>query len=149
MCNISLPLTCLQTADSIFPCSCTQLWHCFFLISTFTLGVTGHGFYSESCHCCEHSAHNTFRNFHFVQQFPRGTHHNMKIYSCKTRASCGQSTSGLQFQFEFHITVLCYMGCVSVKQFVTNGLCVFFSDVLTYCVILQAFICYCSYVSCL
>ena len=31
VCNISLPLTCLQTADSIFPCSCTQRWHCFFI----------------------------------------------------------------------------------------------------------------------
>ena len=56
----------------------------------------------------------------FVQQFPRGTHHNMKIYSWKTRASCGQPTSGLHFQFEFHMTVLRYMGRVSVKQFVTN-----------------------------
>ena len=44
----------------------------------------------------------------------------MKIYSWKTRASCGQPTSGLHFQFEFHITVLRYMGRVSVKQFVTN-----------------------------
>ena len=44
----------------------------------------------------------------------------MKIYSWKTRASCGQLTSGLHFQFEFHITVLRYMGRVSVKQFVTN-----------------------------
>ena len=44
----------------------------------------------------------------------------MKIYSWKTRASCGQPTSGLHFQFEFHITVLLYMGRVSVKQFVTN-----------------------------
>ena len=34
--------------------------------------------------------------------------------------SCGQPTSGLRFQFEFHITVLCYMGRVSVKPFVTN-----------------------------
>ena len=32
---------------------------------------------------------------------------------------------------------------------VLADLCVFFSDVLTYCVMLQAFICYCSYVSCL
>ena len=85
-----------------------------------TLGVTGHGFYSESCHGCEHSAHNTFRDFHFVQQFPRGTHHNMKIYFWKTRKSCEQPTSGLHFQFEFHITVLRYMELVSVKQFVTN-----------------------------
>ena len=44
----------------------------------------------------------------------------MKICSWKTRASCGQPTSGLHFQFEFHITVLRYMGRVSVKQFVTN-----------------------------
>ena len=44
----------------------------------------------------------------------------MKIYSWKTRASCGQPTSGLHFQFEFHVTVLRYMGRVSVKQFVTN-----------------------------
>ena len=66
-----------------------------------------------------HSAHNTFRDFHFVQQFTRGTHH-MKIYSWKTRASCGQPTSGLHFQFEYQITVLRYMGRVSVKQFVTN-----------------------------
>ena len=34
--------------------------------------------------------------------------------------SCGQPTSGLHFQFEFHITVLRYMGRVSVKQFITN-----------------------------
>ena len=41
--------------------------------------------------------------------------------SCSTaRTSCGQPTSGLHFQFEFHITVLRYMGRVSVKQFVTN-----------------------------
>ena len=53
-------------------------------------------------------------------KFPRGTHQIMKIYSWKTRASCGQPTSGLHFQFEFHITVLRYMGRVSVKQFVTN-----------------------------
>ena len=44
----------------------------------------------------------------------------MKICSWKTRASCVQPTSGLHFQFEFHITVLRYMGRVSVKQFVTN-----------------------------
>ena len=44
----------------------------------------------------------------------------MKIYSWKTRASRGQPTSGLHFQFEFHMTVLRYMGRVSVKQFVTN-----------------------------
>ena len=44
----------------------------------------------------------------------------MKIHSWKTRASCGQSTSRLHFQFEFHITVLRYMGRVSVKQFLTN-----------------------------
>ena len=44
----------------------------------------------------------------------------MKIYSWKTRASCRQPTSGLHFQFEFHITVLRYVGRVSVKQFVTN-----------------------------
>ena len=30
VCN-SLPLTCQQTADSIFPCSCTQRWHCFLI----------------------------------------------------------------------------------------------------------------------
>ena len=44
----------------------------------------------------------------------------MKIYSWKTRALCGQPISGLHFQFEFHITVLRYVGRVSVKQFVTN-----------------------------
>ena len=44
----------------------------------------------------------------------------MKIYSWKTCASCGQPTSGLHFQFEFHIAVLRYMGRVSVKQFVIN-----------------------------
>ena len=66
------------------------------------------------------TAHNTFRDFHFVQQFPCGTHHNMKLYSWKIRASCEQPTSGLHFQFEFHITVLRYMGRVSVKQFATN-----------------------------
>ena len=44
----------------------------------------------------------------------------MKIYSWKTRASCGQPTSGLHFQFEFHISVLRYMGRVSDKQFVIN-----------------------------
>ena len=43
----------------------------------------------------------------------------MNIYSWKTRASCGQPTNGLHFQF--YITVLRYMGRVSVKQFVTNG----------------------------
>ena len=61
---------------------------------------------------------NTFRDFHFVQQFPCGTHH-MKIYSWKTRASCGQPTSSLHFQFEFQITFMLHGG-VSVKQFVTN-----------------------------
>ena len=44
----------------------------------------------------------------------------MKLYSWKTRASCGQPTSDLHFQFEFHITVLRYIGRVSGKQFVTN-----------------------------
>ena len=58
--------------------------------------------------------------FTLCNSFPCGTHHDMKIYSWKTRASCGQPTSGLHFQFEFHITVLRYMGRVSVKQFVTN-----------------------------
>ena len=32
----------------------------------------------------------------------------------------GSQQVGLHFQFEFHITVLRYMGRVSVKQFVTN-----------------------------
>ena len=44
-----------------------------------------------------------------------------------------------------------YVGlCVHVfMNPMLNWLYVFFSDVLTYCVMLQAFICYCSYVSCL
>ena len=52
----------------------------------------------------------------------------MKSYSWKTRASCGQPTSGLHFQFEFHITVLRYMGRVSVKQLLiaTLKICVSF-----------------------
>ena len=44
----------------------------------------------------------------------------------------------------FCFVLFCFVVVVVVCLFVV----VFFSDVLTYCVMLQAFICYCSFVRC-
>ena len=56
---------------------------------------------------------------------------------------------------DFPPIICMYISCVGLCVHVFMNLMLswfvffFFSDVLTYCVMLQAFICYCSYVSCL
>ena len=88
--------------------------------------------------CCVSVVAANFRLF----QFHVDTFFSQTLTLCSTLTRIAQNDF---WPHNVYVYFLCGLMCTWIHEFVAELICMrFFSDVLTYCVMLQAFICYCS-----